>query len=126
MENNNIPEKQLEHDNIENSHNLNNNEEIKTNSQSADKEDIYKSRYSIASLVCGILSILSCLQIYAAGICIILAIAFGITGIKSSKKSMAIIGIILGIIAIILEVAISIWFYNVYLEHQSIFDLIAG
>jgi hypothetical protein len=59
---------------------------------------------AIASLVLGIVGVLSCCLSWVATIPGILAIIFGILGVKSSKKGMAIAGIICGALAIILGI----------------------
>lgn len=56
--------------------------------------------FSIASMVLGIISIVLFCIWYLSIPCAILAIIFGIVGMKKGAKGMAIAGLVLGIIAI--------------------------
>ena len=100
------------------------NEEKQETDQYIESEDSYKSRYSIASLVVGIISILSSCRLFATILCAILAILFGITGLKSSKRGMSIAGIVLGIIGIIIAIIINAWLSYVFTNYQSLYDYI--
>lgn len=102
---------------------VNINSEVKQESnQYTESEDSYKARYSIASLVVGIISILSSCRLFATILCAILAILFGITGLKSSKRVMSITGIILGIIGIIIAIIINVVLSYVFTNYQSLYD----
>ncbi len=57
---------------------------------------------SIASMVLGIISVVLCCFAYISIPCAILAIIFGIVGMKKGGKGMGIAGLVLGIIAIAL------------------------
>ncbi len=100
------------------------NEEKQETDQYIESEDSYKSRYSIASLVVGIISILSSCRLFATILCAILAILFGITGLKSSKRGMSIAGIVLGIIGIIIAIIINVWLSYVFTNYKSLYDYI--
>lgn len=118
-ENNEIQSKQENSNLSENSKNNNNsqqeevntsNEEKQETNQYTESEDSYKSRYSIASLVVGIISILSSCRLFATILCAILAILFGITGLKSSKRGMSIAGIVTGAIGMVIAVVMAfVW-----------------
>ncbi len=132
-ENNEIQSKQENSNLSENSKNNNNsqqeevnisNEEKQETDQYIESEDSYKSRYSIASLVVGIISILSSCRLFATILCAILAILFGITGLKSSKRGMSIAGIVLGIIGIIIAIIINVWLSYVFTNYKSLYDYI--
>lgn len=56
---------------------------------------------AIAALVCGIVSLPCCFTVYGGLIVAICAVVFGIIGIKSSKKAMAIVGLCLGAVGLI-------------------------
>ncbi|MBZ9571922.1 DUF4190 domain-containing protein [Patescibacteria group bacterium] len=61
-----------------------------------------KNKWALASLICGVLSIFSMFGIF--GIFPFLAIAFGTMGlIKKENKTFSIIGITLGILALIFK-----------------------
>ena len=64
-----------------------------------------KGGFAVASLVLGIVSYVACC---VGPITQILAVIFGIIGIKSSKKGLAIAGIILGALGIVLSIVIFI------------------
>lgn len=51
---------------------------------------------AVAALVCGILSLPCCFTVYGGLIVAAAAVVFGILGLKSAKKSMAIAGLVLG------------------------------
>ena len=65
-----------------------------------------KRGFSIAALVLGIIAIVLCCIWYISIPCGILAIIFGIVGIKSSKKGMSIAGLVTGAIGLIISVLI--------------------
>ena len=65
-----------------------------------------KGGFAVASLVLGIVSYVVCC---VGPITQILAVIFGIIGIKSSKKGLAIAGIILGAIGIVSSIVIFIF-----------------
>lgn len=72
--------------------------------QEESKKD--KKGFSIAALVLGIISaVLFCLW-YISIPCGILAIIFGILGIKSSKKGMSIAGLVTGAIGLVVSIII--------------------
>ncbi len=71
------------------------------------KEEHYK-KYSIASIVLGILSILLSSFFHISILCGIIAIGFGVSSVKSGKKVLSIIGIISGAIGIVLTAVIAI------------------
>ena len=68
-----------------------------------------KSGYSIASLVLGIVSLLPCCCINL--VTTVLAIIFGVLGLKSSKKGMAIAGIVLASVGIFMAI---IWYSFIF------------
>ncbi len=86
-----------------------NNSKQNTNNMENDKKQVNdKKGFSIAALVLGIVAIvLSCIW-YISIPCAILAIVFGILGIKSSKKGMSIAGITTGAIGMFICIAILI------------------
>ena len=55
---------------------------------------------SIASMVLGIISLVLCCFIYISLPCAILAVIFGIVGMKKGGKGMGIAGLVLGIITL--------------------------
>lgn len=63
-----------------------------------------KKGFSIAALVLGIIAIVFCCVWYISIPCGILAIIFGIVGIKSSKKGMSIAGLITGAIGLVISI----------------------
>ena len=63
-----------------------------------------KKGFSIAALVLGIIAIVLCCIWYISIPCAILAIIFGVIGIKSSKKGMSITGIVTGAIGLVISV----------------------
>ena len=74
------------------------------------KEETEKDKkgFSIAALVLGIIAIVCCCVWYISIPCGILAIIFGIIGIKSSKKGMSIAGLITGAIGLVISIIIFI------------------
>lgn len=85
-----------------------NNQPINNSKQNTNNMENDKKGFSIASLVLGIVAIvLSCIW-YISIPCAILAIVFGILGIKSSKKGMSIAGITTGAIGMFICIAILI------------------
>lgn len=62
-----------------------------------------KKGLSIAAMVLGIISIVLFCIWYVSLPCAILAIIFGIVGMKKGGKGMAIAGLVLGIIAVALD-----------------------
>ena len=88
------------------------NEEVKTEAPKEEpkveviKEETEKDKkgFSIAALVLGIIAIVCCCVWYISIPCGILAIIFGIVGIKSSKKGMSIAGLITGSIGLIISI----------------------
>ena len=71
------------------------------------KEEHYK-KYSIASIVLGILSIVLSSFFHTSILCGIIAIGFGVSSVKSGKKVLSIIGIISGAIGIVLTAVVAI------------------
>lgn len=65
-----------------------------------------KKGFSIAALVLGIVAIVLCCIWYISIPCGILAIVFGILGIKSSKRGMSIAGLVTGAIGLIVAIII--------------------
>lgn len=65
-----------------------------------------KKGFAIAALVLGIIAIVLCCIWYVSIPCGILAIIFGILGIKSSKKGMSIAGLVTGAIGLIVSIII--------------------
>ncbi len=65
---------------------------------------------AITALVCGIFSLPCCMTVFGGVVVSVCAIIFGIIGIKSSKKAMAIVGLCLGAVgllcAIIMVIAV--------------------
>ncbi|HJJ12739.1 MAG TPA: DUF4190 domain-containing protein [Clostridiaceae bacterium] len=85
-----------------------NNQPINNSKQNTNNMENDKKGFSIAALVLGIVAIvLSCIW-YISIPCAILAIVFGILGIKSSKKGMSIAGITTGAIGMFICIAILI------------------
>ena len=88
------------------------NEEVKTKAPKEEpkvevvKEEPEKDKkgFSIAALVLGIIAIVLCCIWYISVPCGILAIIFGIIGIKSSKKGMSIAGLITGAIGLVISI----------------------
>ena len=88
------------------------NEEVKTEAPKEEpkvevvKEEPEKDKkgFSIAALVLGIIAIVLCCIWYISVPCGILAIIFGIIGIKSSKKGMSIAGLITGAIGLVISI----------------------
>lgn len=88
------------------------NEEVKTETPKEEpkvevvKEETEKDKkgFSIAALVLGIIAIVLCCIWYISVPCGILAIIFGIIGIKSSKKGMSIAGLITGAIGLVISI----------------------
>ena len=83
---------------------------------------------AITALVCGILSIPCCLA-YGAGVLVaIAAVVFGIIGIKSTKKGMAIAGLICGVVGLLFGIIMIIALVGVIQspefmrEYQSMLD----
>ncbi|MDR2586632.1 MAG: DUF2510 domain-containing protein [Coriobacteriales bacterium] len=74
-----------------------------TSSQSNGREGMAVGRegMAVASLILGILSI-PCCVVYIGGLFGVLAIIFGCLGLKSSKRGMAIAGIICGVVGVLL------------------------
>lgn len=65
-----------------------------------------KKGFAIAALVLGIIAIVLCCIWYISIPCGILAVIFGILGIKSSKKGMSIAGLVTGAIGLIVSIII--------------------
>ena len=90
------------------------NEEVKTEAPKEEpkvevvKEEPEKDKkgFSIAALVLGIIAIVLCCVWYISIPCGILAIIFGVIGIKSSKKGMSIAGLITGAIGLVISIII--------------------
>lgn len=88
------------------------NEEVKTEAPKEEpkvevvKEETEKDKkgFSIAALVLGIIAIVLCCIWYISVPCGILAIIFGIIGIKSAKKGMSIAGLITGAIGLVISI----------------------
>lgn len=71
------------------------------------KEEHYK-KYSIASSILGIVSIVLASFFHISVLCGIIAIGFGASSVKNGKKVLSIIGIISGAIGIVLTAVIAI------------------
>ena len=90
--------------------------------------DAGKDWAAITALVCGILSIPCCLAYGAGTIIGIAAIVFGIIGIKSTKKGMAIAGLICGVLGLLFGVFMLIGLIGIFQspefmqEYQSMLD----
>ncbi len=85
-----------------NTDNLNNNQNLNTAESNAIENK--KKNFSIAALVLGIVAlVLSCIW-YISIPCAILAIIFGILGLKSSKRGMSIAGITTGAIGMVISI----------------------
>ncbi len=85
-----------------------NTENIKTEKQKEDKKG-----FCIASLVLGIVTLIFFCIWYISIPCGILAIIFGILGIKSVNKGMAIAGLITGSIGLVVSTLILIFLFIV-------------
>ena len=103
------------------------NEEKTQEKTTNEKKD--KKSFCIASLVLGIIALILFCIFYISIPCGILSIIFGILGIKSEGKGMAIAGIITGSIGLIISIAIlifiglAIFFYNNDIGDNSYTDL---
>ena len=106
-----ITQEIVEKENIniaQNNQPINNAKQATNNMENNEKQANDKKGFSIAALVLGIVAIvLSCIW-YISIPCAILAIVFGILGIKSSKKGMSIAGITTGAIGMFICIAIII------------------
>ena len=71
------------------------------------KEEHYK-KYSIASSILGIVSIVLASFFHISVLCGIIAIGFGASSVKNGKKVLSIIGIISGAIGIVLTAVAAI------------------
>lgn len=68
---------------------------------------------SIASMVLGIISVVLFCYAYISIPCAILAIIFGIIGMKKGGKGMGIAGFVLGIIAIALYLLVALGLFTI-------------
>lgn len=85
-----------------NTNNLNENQN--SNNVETNAVENKKKNFSIAALVLGIVAlVLSCIW-YISIPCAILAIIFGVLGLKSSKRGMSIAGITTGAIGMVLSI----------------------
>lgn len=82
-----------------------------TQKQSTQKNKKDRKGFCIASMVLGIVAIVCFCLWYIAIPCGILAIIFGILGVKSTNKGMAIAGIITGAIGLLIFIFIIIIFF---------------
>ncbi len=93
----------------------NNEEKVKTNNNTKDAvkktEENNKKGWCIASLVLGIISIVFFCLWNISIPCGVLAIIFGIAGIKSKSKGMAISGLITGAIGLLISMTIVIFIF---------------
>lgn len=87
---------------------MKNEEKVIQKNQSCNKE-LYK-KYSIVSIILGIVSIVLVSFFHISILCGIMAIGFGASSVKKGKKILSIIGIVLGIIGMILTTIIAINF----------------
>ena len=117
MENENQKEQEVKNVKIANEKNTGN-----TNETENSKEK-NKKAFCIASMVLGIVSIVMCCSYGISIICGILAVVFGILGIKSEKKGMAISGITTGAIGIIISIVMLIILIIMGFS-ASIFDIL--
>lgn len=75
---------------------------VENGANSTNNEPKDKKGLSIAALVLGIIAlILFCIP-YISIVCGILALIFGILGLKSSKRGMSIAGIVTGVLGVVL------------------------
>ena len=72
------------------------------------------SAFSIASLVLGILAIILFCVYYISLPCAILAIIFGAIGKSKGGRGMAVAGLVLGIIAVALDVLVIVGVISVF------------
>ena len=91
-----------------------------TQKQSTQKNKKDRKGFCIASMVLGIVAIVCFCLWYIAIPCGILAIIFGILGVKSTNKGMAIAGIVCSSIGLILFIALTI--YGNYLQSSGMYD----
>ncbi|MFR1776730.1 MAG: DUF4190 domain-containing protein [Clostridia bacterium] len=85
-----------------NTNNLNENQN--SNNVETNAVENKKKNFSIAALVLGIVAlVLSCIW-YISIPCAILAIIFGVLGLKSSKRGMSVAGITTGAIGMVLSI----------------------
>lgn len=70
-----------------------------------------KNGFCIASMVLGIIALVLCCVFYISIPCAIVAIVFGVIGLKAEKKGMAIAGVITGSIGIVLAIAFVIFMF---------------
>lgn len=83
----------------------------RANNTNLNQESKDKKGFSIAALVLGIVAIaLTCIW-YISIPCGILAIVFGVIGLKSSRRGMSISGIITGIIGMIISIFIIVMLF---------------
>lgn len=72
------------------------------------KDEEHYKKYSIASSILGIVSIVLASFFHISILCGIIAIGFGVSSVKSGKKVLSIIGIISGAIGIVLTAVAAI------------------
>ncbi len=80
-----------------------------TNSSAKDPS---KNWAAVVALVCGILSIVACFTFIGSLIFGISAIIFGIIGMKSQKKDLSIVGLVLGCVGLVFSVFILIMIFG--------------
>ena len=93
-------------ENTENKENTENIENIKNTNNNTEKAETKKKErkgFCIASLILGIVTLIFFFIWFISIPCGILAIIFGILGIKTTNKSMAIAGLITGSIGLIIS-----------------------
>ncbi len=87
--------------------------------------DETKNWAGITSLVCGIVSVACCVLGPVGLIAAILAVIFGIIGIKSNKKTLAIVGLCLGCLGVLLCVYMTIC-YVIVIYYPELAQQITG
>lgn len=85
---------------------VDNTENTSTQETKVEKPNKDKKGFCIASMVLGIVALVLFCIWYISIPCAILAIIFGILGIKSTKKALAITGLVTGSIGLIVSIAI--------------------
>ena len=98
---------------IEKVENLEENEKQEQEIVEKEKQNVEQDKkgYCIAALVLGIIALIFSCVFYLSLPCAILAIVFGIIGIKSKEKGMAVAGLITGAIGLLISISIIIFVF---------------
>ncbi len=108
-----MEEKNKEEIEIEKVENLEENEKQEQEIVEKEKQNVEQDKkgYCIAALVLGIIALIFSCIFYLSLPCAILAIVFGIIGIKSKEKGMAVAGLITGAISLLISISIIIFVF---------------